>query len=159
MIKNIFSILIKNKDNSFSHKGTGFLVSSDGLFISAGHVFDGIENPSERFFCAYPSDSSILIKIISIVSKYKYIEKQKGPVYKDLSVGKMDYHSDTFFILKRKRPFVNTLHTISGFVFVGNENKFQLKSNGTLDLTQIQPDILQTTIVNRFAIISKDLSD
>jgi len=158
-VDKLFSILIKNADNSFSHKGTGFLISTDGLFISAWHVFDGIEKPCERFFCAFPSDNSKLISIISLDFEYKYTEKQKGPVYKDLAIGKMEYNSDNYYILKRKRPLTNTIQTITGYVFVGTENKFQMNVNETLNLTQIQPDTLETVIVNRFAMISKDLND
>nr|WP_281370789.1 trypsin-like peptidase domain-containing protein [Microbacter margulisiae] len=151
--------MIKNEDSSYSHKGTGFLISSDGLFISACHVFNGIENPCERFFCAFPSDNANLISIISLNFEYKNTEQQKGSVYKDLAIGKMDYNSDNYYILKRKRPLINTIQKITGYVFVGTENRFQMNANGTLNLIQIQPDTLETVIVNRFAVISNDLND
>ncbi len=156
---NIFSILIKNSDNSYSHKGTGFLVGSKGQFISAGHVFNGIENPCDRFFGAFPSSCSKLMKINSIEIEYKYIEKQQGPVYKDLAVGVLDLHHETHLNLKLKRPSIKTPLTIKGLVSVKDDNKFTLKEDKTIDLSQIEPEPFDTEVENIHAIISKDMDD
>jgi hypothetical protein len=149
----VFSILIKNEDDSFRHHGSGFLIGSDGLFISAAHVFFGFSNPYETLYCAFPSDSSKIIKILSVKLQYRFKEKQKGSVYLDLAIGKIDYKTDKFLILKRKRPVLGTIHTITGYVFAGKDNnRFHLKPDGYID-------ILTTTVVNRFAVISLDPND
>jgi len=159
----ILAMLLRREDNSYGYTGTGFLVNGEGLFLSAAHVFKEGNYIFNKFYCCFPSDDSELYPLEFL--KYEYLEKddQRGPIYKDFAVGKIDYQSEDYLILKRKRPLLNAKQTIYGYVNAHrqrNNNRFLLNDNERIDLTDIEWDQpFETVIQNRYAIISTNTND
>ncbi len=158
----IISIFLINSDDSYSFVGTGFIISLQGLFLSAGHVFKQGNFDKNMHVCAFPSRESQLIKISYLSINYKEREEQKGPVFYEFAVGKIDKKFDEFIVINSKRPQFNDQQKIIGYRNINierNLNRFSLSSNGTINLSDIQFEKLTTNVIDRFATINKDLSD
>lgn len=154
-----FSILKKNSDGSISHIGTGFLVSHDGIFVSAGHVFHLNQLSIKNAFCAFPSNKATLIELISLKVEYVYFERQQCPTYQDLAFGRLKLDAYPYYKIETQRPVEESIHTITGLVSITKPNRYTIKTDGTLDLSKIEPDVHQTVVVKRTAIITNDSSD
>jgi hypothetical protein len=119
-----FAIVGQRRTNKIEYKvlGTGFFISSNGLFLTAGHVFKNHEIDISLFLICFPNAS----KNVELITIKKYYHSAKelyndehrnlnapryrgqfqcGPEYFDFAVGKVDLKNTPFYVLKRKRPF------------------------------------------------------
>jgi hypothetical protein len=159
-LKNICSILIRNNDDSYSHLGIGFLVSREGLIITAAHVFCLYDNYKDRLICAFLNQNikeSPYYKFEPIYHEHRYPDHQKKPVIKDLAIGKINYQSSDFLVLNRKRPSLNQKLKALGYINNNRtNNKFYLNKNNTINLENLIEDNLEdTSLIDRFAYIKK----
>jgi hypothetical protein len=160
--KYMLAIFLKNDDESYSFQGTGFVINRFGLFFSAGHVFKIGNFDKHNFYCALPSNNSELFPITHLDIKYQSVGNRKGPVHNDLAFGKINKGFKIYAKLKRKRPFVNDLQNIVGYCNYKkstNKNRFFIKECGRIDISDIDFEIVNSRVENRFAIISEDRRD
>lgn len=158
----IISILLINEDCSYSFVGTAFIVNPNGLFISAGHVFKQGSFNKNSFVCAFPSKESEIIKITHLDVLYNEFEYQRKPTFYDFAVGKINKKFDSFLSIDIKRPNLGDKQYVIGYRNYNqdkNKNRFEINSNGILDLSSIQFEELETLVVDRFAKISSNFYD
>lgn len=166
----IFSILHLKSDNVLMHKGTGFVVNSKGLFLTAGHVINKYIDELDKLYAAFPNKegSSKLFNIQKLHHQYFYpldavtpddIKRKNLPKYEDLFIGRLlGYKDKEHFKIKIKRPLQDEIITSKGYI-TGQQKDFSIVEN-KVDLKSLslitQPSPIK---IRDFSIVSKRDSD
>jgi hypothetical protein len=84
--------------------GTGFFISKNGHFLTAGHVVFDQENFN---YYAVNDRNFYLITLLQI--QYKALEKQSEPIYHDFALGKVDYIPKKIYKIQYHGEYKNLL--------------------------------------------------
>jgi V8-like Glu-specific endopeptidase len=159
----LIAIFQNNNDGTYNFRGSGFLISSEGHFLSVAHVFKSGNFNTEHFVAAFPSRSAVLYKITHLNEEYNEKLDQSGPVYKDLAYGKIEINVSEFLLLNNTRPEVGTSQTVIGYINSKedeNKNTFIINTDTKIDISDIVLDHpLDSKIISSNAIVSTDMRD
>jgi V8-like Glu-specific endopeptidase len=162
----IFSILHLDSDNILKHKGTGFVVNSKGLFLTAGHVINKYIDEIDKLYAAFPDkeESSKLFNIQKLHHEYFYpldatspndLKRKKLPKYEDLFIGRLlGYKEKEHFKFRIKRPLQDEIITSKGYI-TGQQKELPIVED-KVDLKSLNLITQPSPIKYRdFSIVSK----
>lgn len=149
-MESIFSILYES-DKGVCHLGTDFLVYTEGIFITAGHIFRKLRDKNSPLilnkFKALFFDNGepvlfdfleVFYESLQVDSPERILENsvQKGPVYIDIAIGKiLNPPNFKHLLLDRRRPLKREELLVKGFLNSKQENNF---GNVFLHLNQLE---------------------
>ncbi len=160
---NSLIIIGYEQDYKYKHIGTGFFVNTDGLIVTAGHVFKNFikgQISLDKYYCAFPNNRSELFKIQSVYIEYENHEKQKKNTFKDLAFVKINYNSNIFFEFETHRPKVFDKTEMYGLV---NEKKERGKPgdditfkkdeiDNKVNFEEVKPHTLRVNIIDKYLV-------
>lgn len=148
------------ESGKYKHIGTGFIITENGFLVTAGHVFEKYrkgEITLEKFYCAFPSKNSELIKFEDIYIEYKPYNETTGMTIRDLAFAKINCKTDTFFQFETHRSRLEKRCSMIGLVNmkkekgeIGDNITFSKNENGTIDFEKVKPENLPVTILDKF---------
>lgn len=149
-MESIFSILYES-DKGVCHLGTGFLVYTEGIFITAGHIFRKLRDKNNPLILNkfkalfFDNGEPVLFDFLEVFYESLQVDSperiaensvQKGPVYIDIAIGKiLNPPNLKYLLLDRKRPLKGNGLLVKGFLKSKQLNHF---GNDFLHLNQLQ---------------------
>lgn len=140
MRNKIFAILYHSAELAkIEYLGTGFVVSHDGRFVTAGHTFGKLDQvllDNKKFRAVFIDENNKYRSISFSTICYKYLkkDKQNPPLLYDIAYGSLEKGEYDYFTIDDKIPVINERLCSPHYKNTDKENTIGLSFADTLNI-------------------------